>query len=59
MHVSYKETLVNSSQAKENGLGGKAVDWEFEEGDVIETTDGPMPSITFSARVHEKLSDPW
>lgn len=26
MQVLYKETLVNSSQAEENGLGGKAVD---------------------------------
>ena len=26
MQVSYKETLVNSSQAEENGLGGRAVD---------------------------------
>ena len=59
MQVSYKETLVNSSQAMENGFGGRAVDWDFKEGDVIENNDGPMPSIAFSARVHEKLSEPW
>ena len=45
--ISYKETLVNSSQAMENGFGGGAVDWEFEEGDVIENNDRPMPSSLF------------
>ena len=35
------------------------MDWEFEEGYVIANNDGPMPSITFSARVHEKLSKSW
>ena len=59
MRVSYKETLVNSSQARENEYGGGATDWDFEEGDVIESNDGPMPSIAFSARIHEKLSEPW
>ncbi|KAK9226373.1 hypothetical protein WN943_011420 [Citrus x changshan-huyou] len=32
---------------------------QFEERDVIEENDGPMPSIAFSARIHEKLSEPW
>ncbi|KAK9181331.1 hypothetical protein WN944_024468 [Citrus x changshan-huyou] len=59
MQVSYKETLVNSSQAMENGYGDGALEWDFEEGDVIEENDGPMPSIAFSARIHEKLSEPW
>ena len=59
MQVSYKETLVNSSQAMENGYGDGALDWDFEEGDVIEENDGTMPSIAFSARIHEKLSEPW
>ena len=57
MQVSYKETLVNVSQALEQGFGGRL--GEFEEGDVIENNEGPMPSITFSARVHEKLSELW
>ncbi|KAK9191139.1 hypothetical protein WN943_019750 [Citrus x changshan-huyou] len=57
--VSYKETLVNATQAIEQGFGGGLKDWDFEEGDVIETNEGPMPSITFSARVHAKLSEPW
>ncbi|KAH9743054.1 DUF4283 domain-containing protein [Citrus sinensis] len=59
VHVSYKETLVNSSRAMETGYDGGAGDWEFEEGDVTEYKDGPMPSITFSDRVHEKLCEPW
>ncbi|KAH9769017.1 DUF4283 domain-containing protein [Citrus sinensis] len=59
MQVSYKETLVNSSPAGENGYGDGTLDWDFEEGDVIEENDGPMPSIAFSARIHEKLSEPW
>ncbi|XP_024035663.1 uncharacterized protein LOC112096450 [Citrus clementina] len=57
--VSYKETLVNSSQTMENGFGGGAVDWDFEEGDVVERNDGTLPSISFSDRVHAKLSKPW
>ncbi|KAH9783624.1 DUF4283 domain-containing protein [Citrus sinensis] len=59
VHVSYKETLVNSSRAMETGYDGGAVDWEFEEGDVTEIKDGTMPSITLSDRVHEKLCEPW
>ncbi|XP_024043093.1 uncharacterized protein LOC112099835 [Citrus clementina] len=59
VHVSHKETLVNSSRAMEMGYDGGAGDWEFEEGDVTENKDGPMPSITFSDRVHEKLCEPW
>ena len=58
MQVSYKETLVNASQALEQGFRGGIEDWEFKEGDVIEKNEGPMSSITFSARVHEKLSEP-
>ncbi|KAK9190247.1 hypothetical protein WN943_018849 [Citrus x changshan-huyou] len=58
-HVSYKETLVNASQAMEQGFGGGLEDWDFEEGDVIETNEGPMLSITFLARVHDKLSQSW
>ncbi|XP_052287236.1 uncharacterized protein LOC127898791 [Citrus sinensis] len=57
--VSYKETLVNSSQTMENGFGGGVVDWDFEEGDVVERNDGTLPSISFSDRVHAKLSEPW
>ncbi|XP_024038345.1 uncharacterized protein LOC112097376 [Citrus clementina] len=57
--VAYKENLVNVLQALEQGFVGGIEDWEFEEGDVIENNEGPMPSITFSARVHEKLSKPW
>ncbi|KAH9782115.1 DUF4283 domain-containing protein [Citrus sinensis] len=57
--VSYKETLVNSSQTMENGFGGGAVDWDLEEGDVIERNDGTLPSISFSDRIHAKLSEPW
>ncbi|KAH9722319.1 reverse transcriptase domain-containing protein [Citrus sinensis] len=57
--VSYKETLVNSSQAMENGFRGGEVDWDFEEGDMVEHNDGSMPSINFSDRVHAKLSEPW
>ena len=57
--VSYKETLVNATQAMEQGVGGGTEDWDFEEGDVIETNEGNMPSIKFSARVHAKLSEPW
>ncbi|KAH9777844.1 DUF4283 domain-containing protein [Citrus sinensis] len=59
VHVSYKETLVNSSRAMETGYDGGAVEWEFEEGDVTENKDGTMPSITFSDRIHEKLCEPW
>lgn len=58
-HISYKETLVHSSQATENGSGSGTLDWDFEEGDVVENHSGTMPSISFSARVHEKLSEPW
>lgn len=57
--ISYKESLVNSSQAMESGGEEGAADWNFEEGDVIKRNEGPIPSITFSARVHEKLSEPW
>ncbi|XP_006469095.2 uncharacterized protein LOC102629728 [Citrus sinensis] len=56
---SYKETLVNSSRVTEKGYGGETMEWEFEEGDVIENKDGPLPSIYFSDRVHEKLCAPW
>lgn len=59
VQVSYKETLVNSSRATETGYEGGTVDWEFEEGDVTENKDGPMPSISFSDRIHEKLCEPW
>ena len=57
--VSHKEILVNATQAMEQGVGGGIEDWDFEEGDVIETNEGTMPSIKFSARVHAKLSEPW
>ncbi|XP_024041874.1 uncharacterized protein LOC127898858 [Citrus sinensis] len=57
--VSYKETLVNATQAMEQGVGGGLDDWDFEEGDVTKSNEGSMPSITFSARVHAKLSEPW
>ncbi|KAK9200137.1 hypothetical protein WN944_015333 [Citrus x changshan-huyou] len=57
--VTYKETLVGPSQVKEPGAGGSEEDWEFEEGDVIENCEGVMPSITFSARIQEKLIQPW
>ncbi|KAK9209900.1 hypothetical protein WN944_002269 [Citrus x changshan-huyou] len=43
----------------EQGVGGGLDDWDFEEGDVIESNEGSMPSITFSVRVHVKLSEPW
>ncbi|KAK9213798.1 hypothetical protein WN944_005783 [Citrus x changshan-huyou] len=43
----------------ENGFGGGAVDWDFEEGDAVERNDGTLPSISFLDRVHAKLSEPW
>lgn len=57
--VTYKETLVGDSHFREAGFGGSEADWEFEEGDVLENHDGVMPSITFSARIQEKLIQPW
>ncbi|KAH9727053.1 DUF4283 domain-containing protein [Citrus sinensis] len=57
--VTYKETLVGDSQYRAAGIGGSEADWEFEEGDVIENHDGVMPSISFSARIQEKLIQPW
>ncbi|XP_052288754.1 uncharacterized protein LOC107176124 [Citrus sinensis] len=57
--VTYKETLVGDSQYRVAGIGGSEADWEFEEGDVIENHDGVMPSISFSARIQEKLIQPW
>lgn len=57
--TSYKETLVQSSQAMENGVGSGTLEWDFEEEDVVENHSGTMPSISFLARVHEKLSEPW
>ncbi|KAK9200353.1 hypothetical protein WN944_015550 [Citrus x changshan-huyou] len=57
--VTYKETLVGDSQHREDGIGGRDADWDFEEGDVIESHDGVMPSIKFSARIQEKLIQPW
>lgn len=57
--VTYNETLVRDSHFREAGFGGSKADWEFEEGDVLENHDGVMPSITFSARIQEKLIQPW
>ncbi|KAH9735625.1 reverse transcriptase domain-containing protein [Citrus sinensis] len=57
--VTYKETLVGDSQHREDGIGGRDADWDFEEGDVIESHEGVMPSIKFSARIQEKLIQPW
>ena len=57
--VTYKETLVDDSQHREDGIGGRDADWDFEEGYVIESHDGVMPSIKFSARIQEKLIQPW
>ena len=57
--MTYKETLVGPLQFQEPGFGDSEEDWEFEEGDVIENCEGVMPSITFSARIQEKLIQPW
>ncbi|KAL9437499.1 hypothetical protein AB3S75_023378 [Citrus x aurantiifolia] len=57
--VTYKETLVGPMQYEESGVGGSEEDWDFEEGDVTENCEGVMPSITFSARIQEKLIQPW
>ncbi|KAH9699953.1 hypothetical protein KPL71_024558 [Citrus sinensis] len=57
--VTYKETLVSDSQYRAAGIGGSEADWEFDEGDVIENHDGVMSSISFSARIQEKLIQPW
>uniref|UniRef100_A0A1S8ACP9 GroES-like zinc-binding alcohol dehydrogenase family protein n=1 Tax=Citrus limon TaxID=2708 RepID=A0A1S8ACP9_CITLI len=57
--VTYKETLVGPSQFKAHGVEGSEEDWEFEEGDVTENCEGVMPYITFSARIQEKLIQPW
>lgn len=57
--VTYKETLVGDSHFREAGFGGSEVDCEFEEGDVLENHDGVLPSITFLARIQEKLIQPW
>ncbi|KAK9200018.1 hypothetical protein WN944_015213 [Citrus x changshan-huyou] len=57
--VTYKETLVGPLQFQEPGFGGSEEDWEFEEGDVIENCERVMPSITFLARIQEKLIQPW
>ena len=42
---------MGDSQYREAGIVGREADWDFEEGDVIESHDG--------VRIQEKLIQPW
>ncbi|KAL9457053.1 hypothetical protein AB3S75_006147 [Citrus x aurantiifolia] len=63
--ASYRDALRDFGQRKNivHGLTeGEEVhnnDWDFEPGDVMVSSDGAMPTVEFSERIHEKLIKPW
>ncbi|KDO37714.1 hypothetical protein CISIN_1g043897mg [Citrus sinensis] len=50
---------MDTQGQSENVSFGRQDDWELEEEDVTFKEEEPMPYITFSSRIHDRLVEPW
>ncbi|KAH9670348.1 reverse transcriptase domain-containing protein [Citrus sinensis] len=57
--VSFKDKLMETHDTMEEDLMGKEDDLVFDLEDVVIETEGHLPSISFSQKVHAQLVKPW